>query len=75
MRVLIVEDEAKMAALIRRGLVGEGMAVDVVGDGEEALPRAEATEYDAIILDVMLPGSTGSRCASGCARRGSGHPS
>ena len=59
MRVLIVEDESKMAALLRRGLVGEGMAVDVVGDGEEALPRAEATEYDAIVLDVMLPGIDG----------------
>ena len=59
MRVLIVEDEPKMAALIRRGLVGEGMAVDVVGRGEDALWRAEATEYDAIVLDLMLPGIDG----------------
>ena len=55
MRILVVEDEAKMGALIRRGLVGEGFAVDVVARGEEALWRAEATEYDAIVLDVMLP--------------------
>jgi two-component system OmpR family response regulator len=59
MRVLIVEDEAKMAGLIRRGLTREGMAVDVVGEGEDALWRAEATDYDAIVLDVMLPGIDG----------------
>jgi two-component system OmpR family response regulator len=59
MRVLIVEDEPKMAALLRRGLVAEGMAVDVAGDGEDAIPRAEATTYDAIVLDVMLPGIDG----------------
>jgi two-component system OmpR family response regulator len=59
MRVLIVEDEAKMAGLIRRGLEREGMAVDVAGDGEEALWKAEAVEYDAIVLDLMLPGIDG----------------
>jgi two-component system, OmpR family, response regulator len=59
MRVLIVEDEAKMAGLIKRGLTREGMAVDVVGEGEDALWRAEATEYDAIVLDLMLPGIDG----------------
>ena len=59
MRVLIVEDEAKMAGLIRRGLTEEGIAVDVVGRGEDALWRAEATAYDAIVLDVMLPGIDG----------------
>jgi two-component system OmpR family response regulator len=59
MRVLIVEDEAKMAGLIRRGLEREGMAVDAVGEGEEALWRANATEYDAIVLDLMLPGIDG----------------
>jgi two-component system, OmpR family, response regulator len=59
MRVLIVEDEPKLAALLRRGLVKEGMAADVVGTGEDALWRAEATEYDAIVLDVMLPGIDG----------------
>jgi two-component system, OmpR family, response regulator len=59
MRVLVVEDEAKMAGLIRRGLTREGMAVDLAGNGEDAVPRAEATEYDAIVLDVMLPGIDG----------------
>jgi len=55
MRVLIVEDHPKMAALIQRGLRREGMAVDIAGTGEDALSRAARTEYDAIILDVMLP--------------------
>jgi two-component system OmpR family response regulator len=59
MRVLVVEDERKMAALIRRGLQAEGMAVDVAATGEDALPRAGATDYDAIVLDVMLPGIDG----------------
>jgi two-component system OmpR family response regulator len=59
MRVLVVEDEVKMAALLRRGLTEEGMAVDVAARGEDALPRAGATEYDAIVLDVMLPGADG----------------
>ncbi len=59
MRVLIVEDEMKMAGLIRRGLEREGMAADTVMDGEDALWRAQATDYDAIVLDVMLPGIDG----------------
>src|SRR5215213_5639136 len=59
MRVLVVEDEPKMAALLRRGLEEEGFAVDSAGEGEEALWRGGATEYDAIVLDVMLPGIDG----------------
>jgi two-component system, OmpR family, response regulator len=59
MRVLIVEDQPKMASLIRRGLRQEGMAADVAKEGEEALVKAGATEYDAIVLDVMLPGIDG----------------
>jgi two-component system, OmpR family, response regulator len=59
MRVLVVEDEIKMAGLIRRGLVEEGHAVDVAGSGEDGLLRAGATDYDAIVLDVMLPGISG----------------
>jgi two-component system OmpR family response regulator len=57
--VLIVEDELRMAGLIRRGLVREGMAADVVPNGEEALIFAGAHVYDAIVLDVMLPGING----------------
>jgi two-component system, OmpR family, response regulator len=58
-RVLIVEDELKMASLIRRGLVEEGHAADVARTGEDALWMAEAHPYDAIVLDVMLPRLTG----------------
>jgi two-component system OmpR family response regulator len=59
MRALVVEDELKMAALIRRGLVEEGYAADVARTGEEALWMARATPYDAIVLDLMLPGRSG----------------
>lgn len=55
MRVLIVEDEVKMAALLRRGLIEDGHLVEVAGDGETAVAMARASEYDAIVLDVMLP--------------------
>ena len=59
MRVLIVEDQPKMAALVRRGLVEEGHAADIASTGEDAVWMAEAHPYDAIVLDVMLPGLTG----------------
>jgi two-component system, OmpR family, response regulator len=59
MRILIVEDEVKMAALIRRGMREEGLAADVAIKGEDAIWMAGATEYDAIVLDVMLPGIDG----------------
>jgi two-component system OmpR family response regulator len=59
MRVLIVEDEPKMAGLIRRGLREEGYAADVASNGNDALWMAAATEYDAIVLDVLLPGTNG----------------
>ncbi len=59
MRVLVVEDDVKMASLLRRGLVEEGLAADVARTGDDALWMAEATEYDAIVLDVMLPGADG----------------
>jgi two-component system OmpR family response regulator len=59
MRVLVVEDEVKMAALLRRGLSEEGLAVDVAEEGERALLMAGASDYDAVVLDVMLPGIDG----------------
>ena len=59
MRVLIVEDEVKMASLIRRGMREVGLAADVAIKGEDALWMAAATPYDAIVLDVMLPGIDG----------------
>ncbi len=59
MHVLIVEDERKLAELIARGLREEGHAVDMVGNGEEAASLARLTGFDAIVLDVMLPGLDG----------------
>jgi two-component system, OmpR family, response regulator len=59
MRVLIVEDEKKTAAFIRKGLAAEGFAVDAVHNGEDALAAAVTTPFDALVLDIMLPGCDG----------------
>ena len=59
MRVLIVEDEQRIAAFLERGLKEEGWAVDVVHNGDDALDWAAAAEYDVIVLDVLLPGRDG----------------
>ena len=65
MRVLVVEDEARLAAGLRNGLEAEGFAVDVAHDGTEGLWLAREHPYDAIVLDIMLPGTNGYRvCAS-----------
>jgi len=55
MRVLLVEDEVRLAETIRRGLVAEGFVVDVAHDGLTGLEEAETTPYDVIVLDIMLP--------------------
>jgi heavy metal response regulator len=59
MRILVADDEAKIAQFIRKGLKEEGYAVDVAPDGDEALKLALGEEYDAIVLDIMLPGMDG----------------
>jgi DNA-binding response OmpR family regulator len=59
MRVLVVEDDRKVAAFIQRGLEEEGYAVDVVHDGSEAGEQALCIDYDAAVLDLMLPGRSG----------------
>ncbi len=61
MRLLVVEDEVRLAAALRRGLQSEGFAVDVAHDGVAGLERARAGEYDAVVLDVMLPKLSGYR--------------
>jgi DNA-binding response OmpR family regulator len=64
MRVLVVEDETKVAAAVKRGLEADGLAVDVAHDGVEGLWMATEHEYDAIVLDIMLPKKNGYRvCA------------
>src|ERR1700710_462359 len=59
MRVLVVEDETRMAAGIRRGLEAEGYAVDVASNGIDGLWFAQENTYDVIVLDIMLPGMNG----------------
>ncbi len=61
MRVLVVEDEAKVAGAVRRGLEAEGFAVDLAADGPEGLWLAGENHYDVIVLDIMLPGMSGFR--------------
>jgi two-component system, OmpR family, response regulator len=58
-RVLVIEDETRMAALLRRGLEEEGYAVDLASDGDEGLFRAAENDYDVVLLDAMLPGMSG----------------
>jgi two-component system OmpR family response regulator len=58
-RVLVIEDEARLAEVVARGLREEGYAADIAGRGEDALWMAQAAAYDAILLDVMLPGADG----------------
>ena len=59
MRILVVEDDRKVADFIQRGLAQEGYAVDVLYEGTVAGEQASAIDYDAVILDVMLPGRSG----------------
>ena len=60
MRILLIEDEVKLASFIKRGLVAERYAVDVVKDGRSGLELAQTYQYDLILLDLMLPGMDGS---------------
>ncbi|MER7206449.1 response regulator transcription factor [Streptosporangium sp. NPDC000239] len=59
MRVLVVEDERRMAAALQRGLQAEGFAVDLAHDGEEGLHLARVGDYDVVVLDIMLPRISG----------------
>ena len=59
MRVLVVEDEKRLAATLKRGLSSEGFAVDVALDGPQGLWMAREHPYDAVVLDIMLPGING----------------
>ena len=70
MRLLVVEDEVKMAGLLKRALDEEGYAVDVTGSGEEALWLGTENPYDAIVLDLMLPDVDGFGVCRGLRERG-----
>src|SRR6266851_1992787 len=71
MRLLLVEDEKKLADFIVRGLRAEGFAVDVAYDGVSGWEMASGTEYDLIILDLMLPGLSGTEVLRRLRRKGS----
>src|ERR1700694_4392764 len=74
MRVLVVEDERRLAGALKRGLEAEGFAVDVVGDGTEGLWMASEQPYDAIVLDIMLPGMNGYQICSALREQGNWTP-
>ena len=59
MRILVVEDDRKVASFIQKGLEEEGLAVDVLNDGDDAGMQAQMIDYDCVVLDLMLPGRSG----------------
>ena len=69
MRLLLAEDDVKLTNALRRGLQREGYAVDVAASGDEALVRTEDRDYDAVVLDVMLPGVDGFAVCDAIRRR------
>lgn len=74
MRVLVIEDEPKMAQLLRRSLAEEGYAVDLAADGPDGYGTAASRAYDVIVLDVMLPGYSGFEVCRRLRRDGSWVP-
>ncbi|HKI95365.1 MAG TPA: response regulator transcription factor, partial [Gemmatimonadales bacterium] len=74
MRILVVEDDRKVAGFIEMGLREEGYAVDVAKDGDEATVLAHVNEYDAILLDLMLPKKNGLQLATELRREGRATP-
>lgn len=74
MRILVVEDERKVASFIKQGLEEEGHAVDVAIDGEQALLQAHVYDYDAILLDVIMPKKNGFQVATELRREGRNTP-
>jgi two-component system OmpR family response regulator len=69
MRILVIEDDSKIASFVINGLKQNGFAVDHASDGEKGLALAGTVTYDAAVLDIMLPNSMGCRCSGNCARR------
>ena len=75
MRILVVEDEPVLARGLRAGLAADGFAVDVALTGVDGLWLAREEPFDAIVLDLMLPGVSGSECAARCGPSGFGRRS
>jgi len=74
MRILVVEDEKRLATALKRGLEQEGFAVDVAFDGTEGLWMAQEGSYDAVVLDIMLPGLNGYKVCSSLREAGNWTP-
>ena len=74
-RILLVEDEARVAGFIAKGLREQSYAVDIAGDGERALYQAAINHYDLVILDVMLPLKNGYAVCRELRSAGSANPS
>jgi two-component system, OmpR family, response regulator len=74
MKLLLVEDDAKIAAALRRGLLAEGFTVEVAADGVDGLWRAREGSYDLILLDIMLPGRNGYRVCADLRQEGDTTP-
>lgn len=70
MRVLVIEDEIRLAETIRRGLVSEGFVVDVNHRGDDGFKTATTDQFDAIVVDIMLPGKSGYEIVRGLRARG-----
>ena len=75
MRVLVIEDEVRLAETIRRGLLSEGFSVDVHHRGDDGFESATVDHFDAIVVDIMLPGRAATRSSGACGRVKSGHRS
>ncbi|HET8659237.1 MAG TPA: response regulator transcription factor [Micromonosporaceae bacterium] len=74
MRLLVVEDEPRLARALQRGLAAEGYVVDVVADGRSGLDAARHGGYDAVVLDIMLPGLSGYRVVQALREEGNWVP-
>jgi len=73
-KLLLVEDDVKVAAAVARGLRAEGFTVEVSGDGDDGLWRATESQYDLILLDIMLPGANGYRVCADLRAQGDWTP-
>ena len=72
MRILVIEDEARIQSFLSRGLEAEGYTVVAAGDGREGLDLATRARWDLVVLDLLLPGSTGCRCCASYSARSPG---